>query len=124
LLFLCVSVSVCVGVCYLFPVVGFGDVSELLLDGISVDVVKAEGFRGGSGKSAPLGRVPAARSRPHRVHAGGLDLLDRSLDGIKAVHEIGVGLREGDVQQLSVVVFVLDQFKVGVFGSEEHHFAG
>jgi len=111
-------------VCCLFPVVGLGDISELLLDGISVDIVEAEGLRGGSGKPAPLGGVPAARGRPHRVHARGLDLLDRFLNSIEAVHKSGVGLREGDVQQLSVVVFVLNHFKVGVVRSEEHHFAG
>ena len=56
----------------LFPVIGLGDVSELLLDGVAVDVVKTEGLGGRSGQTAPLGRVPTAGGGPHRVHAGSL----------------------------------------------------
>merc|ERR1719348_2109562 len=41
------------------PVVRLRDVSELLLDGVSVDIDEPEGLGGGSGKSAPLGRVPS-----------------------------------------------------------------
>jgi len=106
----------------LLPVVRLGDVSELLLDGVSVDVGETEGLRGGGGQTAPLGRVPTAGGAPHRVHGGSLDLVDGLLDGVKAVHESRIRLRKGDVQQLSVVVFVLNNFKVGVGRCEEHHF--
>jgi len=106
----------------LFPVIGLGDVSELLLDGVAVDVVETEGLGGRGGQTAPLGRVPTAGGGPHRVHAGSLNLVDRFLDGIKAVHERRIRLREGDVQQLPVVAFVLNEFEVGVGRSEEYHF--
>merc|ERR1719369_1886086 len=104
------------------PVVRLGDVSELLLDGVSVDIDEPEGLRGGSGKSAPLGRVPSPGGVPDGVQARGLDLLDRLLDSIKAGQKCRVGLRECDVQQLLVVVFVLNNFEVRGVGSEKHHF--
>merc|ERR1719209_1865622 len=104
------------------PVVRLGDVSELLFDGISVDIDEPEGLRGGSGKSAPLGRVPSPGGVPDGVQARGLDLLDRLLDSIKAGQKCRVGLRECDVQQLLVVVFVLNNFEVRGVGSEKHHF--
>ena len=56
----------------LFPVVRFGDVSELLLDAVAINVLEGEGPRGGSGQTAPLGGVPTGWHRPHRVHAGSL----------------------------------------------------
>jgi len=99
-----------------------GDVSELLLDGIAVDIGEAEGLRGGSRQSAPLRRVPTARSVPHRVQAGSLDFLDRLLDGIQASQKSRIWLGKGDVQQLSVVVFVLHNFEVSGIGSEKNHF--
>merc|ERR1711955_104494 len=49
------------------PVVRLGDVSELLLDGVSVDIDEPEGLGGGSGKSAPLGRVPSPGCVPDGV---------------------------------------------------------
>merc|ERR1711962_730892 len=104
------------------PVVRLGDVSELLLDGVSVDIDESEGLRGGSGKSAPLGRVPSPGGVPDGVQARGLDLLDRLLDSIKAGQKCRVGLRKCDVQQLLVVVFVLNNFEVRGVGSEKHHF--
>jgi len=104
------------------PVVRLGDVSELLLDGVSVDIDEPEGLRGGSGKSAPLGRVPSPGGVPDGVQARGLDLLDRLLDSIKAGQKCRVGLRKCDVQQLLVVVFVLNNFEVRGVGSEKHHF--
>jgi len=104
------------------PVVRLGDVSELLLDSVSVDIDEPEGLRGGSGKSAPLGRVPSPGGVPDGVQARGLDLLDRLLDSIKAGQKCRVGLRKCDVQQLLVVVFVLNNFEVRGVGSEKHHF--
>jgi len=104
------------------PVVRLGDVSELLLDGVSVDIDEPEGLRGGSGKSAPLGRVPSPGCVPDGVQARGLDLLDRLLDSVKASQKRRVGLRKCDVQQLLVVVFVLNHFEVRGAGSEKHHF--
>jgi len=104
------------------PVVRLGDVSELLLDGVSVDIDEPEGLGGGSGKSAPLGRVPSPGCVPDGVQARGLDLLDRLLDGVKASQKRRVGLRKCDVQQLLVVVFVLNHFEVRGAGSEKHHF--
>jgi len=106
---------------YLFPVVRFGDVSELLLDIVAIDVLEVEGLRGGSGKTAPLSRVPTGGHRPHRVHAGSLNFFDGFLDGVEAVQQSRVRLAEGDVQQLPVVTLVLHQGKVGGFVSEEHH---
>merc|ERR1712212_1471335 len=103
-------------------VVRLGDVSELLLDSVSVDIDEPEGLRGGSGKSAPLGRVPSPGGVPDGVQARGLDLLDRLLDSIKAGQKCRVGLRKCDVQQLLVVVFVLNNFEVRGVGSEKHHF--
>jgi len=105
----------------LFPVVRFGDVSELLLDIVAIDVLEVEGLRGGSGKTTPLGRVPTGWDGPHRVHAGSLNFFDGFLDGIEAVQQSRVRLAEGDVQQLPVVTLVLHQGKVGSFVSEEHH---
>jgi len=104
------------------PVVRLGDVSELLLDGVSVDIDEPEGLGGGSGKSAPLGRVPSPGCVPDGVQARGLDLLDRLLDSVKASQKRRVGLRKCDVQQLLVVVFVLNHFEVRGAGSEKHHF--
>jgi len=98
------------------------DVSKLLLDGVAIDVDEAEGLGGGSGESAPFGRVPTAGSAPHAVQAGSLDSLDGFLDGIQAVQKSAVRLRKRDVQQLFVVVFVLNNFEVGSGGSEENHF--
>lgn len=106
-----------------FPVVGFGDVSELLLDGVSVNVLEVEGFGGGGGESAPLGWVPTGWHAPHRVHAWGLNFLDGFLDGVEAVQQCRVRLSKGDVQQLLVVTPVLDQGKVSGFVSKKHHFA-
>jgi len=103
-------------------VVRLGDVSELLLDGVSVDIDEPEGLGGGSGKSAPLGRVPSPGCVPDGVQARGLDLLDRLLDSVKASQKRRVGLRKCDVQQLLVVVFVLNHFEVRGAGSEKHHF--
>merc|ERR1711872_372865 len=105
----------------LFPVVRFGDVSELLLDIVAIDVLEVEGLSGGSGQTAPLSRVPAGGHRPHRVHAGSLNFFDGFLDGIEAVQQSRVRLAEADVQQLLVVTLVLHQGKVGSFVSEEHH---
>jgi len=105
----------------LFPVVRFGDVSELLLDAVAINVLEVEGPRGGSGQTAPLGGVPTGWHRPHRVHAGSLNFFDGFLDGIEAVQQSRVRLAEADVQQLSVVTLVLHQGKVGSFVSEEHH---
>lgn len=99
-----------------------GDVSELLLDRVSVNIGEAESASGGSGKTAPLSRVPTGRGHPNTVHAGGLDFLDGLLDGIEASKKSRVRLREADVQQLSVVVFVLHDFEVGGGGTEENHF--
>jgi len=104
------------------PVVRLGDVSERLLDGVSVNVDEPEGLGGGSGKAAPLCRVPSSRRVPDGVQARGLDLLDRLLDSVKAGQECRVGLRKCDVQQLLVVVFVLNHFEVRSGGSEKHHF--
>merc|ERR1712002_921055 len=104
------------------PVVRLGDVSERLLDGVSVNVDEPEGLGGRSGKAAPLRRVPSSRRVPDGVQARGLDLLDRLLDGVKAGQECRVGLRKCDVQQLLVVVFVLNHFEVRSGGSEKHHF--
>merc|ERR1719431_1759909 len=112
-----------VGVWDLFPVVGFGDVSELLLDGVSVNVLEVEGFGGGGGESAPLGWVPTGWHAPHRVHAWGLNFLDGFLDGVEAVQQCRVRLSKGDVQQLLVVTPVLDQGKVSGFVSKKPHFA-
>jgi len=109
---------------HLFPVVVLGDVSELLLDGVSVDVDESEGFGGGGGETAPFQRVPAFGRVPHAVDAWRLNLLDGLLDRVEAVQERAVRLRKGDVQQLLVVVFVLHDFEVGRSGSEEHHFDG
>merc|ERR1711931_40031 len=78
------------------PVVRLGDVSELLLEGVSVDIDEPEGLGGGSGKSAPLGRVPSPGCVPDGVQARGLDLLDRLLDGVKASQKRRVGLRKCD----------------------------
>jgi len=103
-------------------VVRLGNVSKLLLDGVSVNVDEPEGLGGGSGKSAPFGRVPSPRRVPDGVQARGLDLLDRLLDSIKAGQKCRVGLRKCDVQQLLVVVFVLNNFEVRGVGSEKHHF--
>jgi len=105
----------------LFPVVRFGDVSELLLDAVAINVLEVEGPRGGSGQTAPFGGVPTGGHRPHRVHAGSLNFFDGFLDGIEAVQQSRVRLAEADVQQLSVVTLVLHQGKVGSFVSEEHH---
>jgi len=93
----------------------------LLLDTVAIDVLEVEGPRGGSGKSAPLGRVPTGGHGPHRVHAGSLNFFDGFLDGIEAVQQSRVRLAEADVQQLPVVTLVLHQGKVGSFVSEEHH---
>jgi len=68
-----------------FPVVGFGDVSELLLDGVSVNILEVKGFGGGGGESAPFGRVPTGWNGPHRVHAWGLNFLDGFLDRVETV---------------------------------------
>jgi len=105
----------------LFSVVRFGDVSELLLDAVAIDVLEVEGPRGGSGQTAPLGGVPTGGDSPHRVHAGSLNFFDGFLDGIEAVQQSRVRLAEADVQQLPVVTLVLHQGKVGSFVSEEHH---
>lgn len=99
-----------------------GDVSELLLDGVAIDIDEAEGFGGGSGESAPLGWVPTARGSPHAVHAGSLDLLHALLDGIETFQKSRVRVGKGDVQQLSVVVLVLHHLEVSSLGSEENHF--
>jgi len=107
-----------------FPGVGLGDVSELLLDRISVDVDEAEGFRRGRREAAPFRRVPTAGSAPHRVHARGLDLLDGLLDRIEAAQQRRVRLGKRDVQQLLVVVFVRNHFEVRGIRSEENHFDG
>jgi len=105
----------------LFSVVRFGDVSELLLDAVAIDVLEVEGPRGGSGQTTPLGGVPTGGDSPHRVHAGSLNFFDGFLDGIEAVQQSRVRLAEADVQQLPVVTLVLHQGKVGSFVSEEHH---
>merc|ERR1712002_560868 len=97
------------------------DVSKLLLDGVAIDVDEAEGLGGGCGESAPFGRVPTAGGAPHAVQAGSLDSLNGLLHGIQAVQKSAVRLRERDVQQLFVVVFVLNNFEVGSGGSEENH---
>ena len=52
-------------------------------------------------------------------HHDHLNLVDRFLDGIKAVHERRIRLREGDVQQLPVVAFVLNEFEVLTGRQEE-----
>jgi len=106
----------------LFFLLLLGDVSELLLDRVAVDIGKAESASGGSGETAPLGGVPTGRSHPNSVHAGGLDFLDGLLDGIETSKERRVRLSEADVQQLSVVVFVLNEFEVSDGGTEENHF--
>jgi len=105
---------------HLLPLLG--DVSELLLDGVAIDVDEAEGFGGGSGESAPFGWIPSAGGVPHAVQAGSLDPFNGLLDGVETAQKSRVGLSEGDVQQLFVVVLVLNHFKVSRGWSEENHF--
>jgi len=95
---------------HLLPLLG--DVSELLLDGVAINVDEAEGFGGGSGESAPFGWIPSAGGVPHAVQAGSLDPFNGLLDGVETAQKSRVGLSEGDVQQLFVVVLVLNHFKV------------
>jgi len=105
---------------HLLPLLG--DVSELLLDGVAINVDEAEGFGGGSGESAPFGWIPSAGGVPHAVQAGSLDPFNGLLDGVETAQKSRVGLSEGDVQQLFVVVLVLNHFKVSRGWSEENHF--
>jgi len=95
---------------HLLPLLG--DVSELLLDGVAIDVDEAEGFGGGSGETAPFGWIPSAGGVPHAVQAGSLDPFNGLLDGVETVQKSRVGLSEGDVQQLFVVALVLNHFKI------------
>jgi len=105
---------------HLLPLLG--DVSELLLDGVAINVDETEGFGGGSGESAPFGWIPSAGGVPHAVQAGSLDPFNGLLDGVETAQKSRVGLSEGDVQQLFVVVLVLNHFKVSRGWSEENHF--
>jgi len=105
---------------HLLPLLG--DVSELLLDGVAIDVDEAEGFGGGSGETAPFGWIPSAGGVPHAVQAGSLDPFNGLLDGVETVQKSRVGLSEGDVQQLFVVALVLNHFKISRGWSEENHF--
>jgi len=102
-------------------VVGLGDVAELLLDGVSVDVSEAEGPGRGSRQRSPLGGIPSAWGVPHGVQAGSLDGFDTLLDGIETVHQCGVRLTEGVVKDFTVVSFVLNQRPILGSSAEKNH---
>jgi len=103
-------------------IVRLGDVSELLLDRFAVDVDETEGSGRRGRQSTPLERIPTGRSAPHRVQARFLNLRHGLLNGVETLQESTVRLGKSDVQQFSVVAFVLDQFKIHRIWSVKNHF--
>jgi len=106
---------------FAFPIVGFWHISELLLNWLAINVCEAEGLSGWCGETSPFCGVPPAWGIPNCVHAWSLDSLDWFFDSIKSVQEGWVWLREGEVEHLAIVAFVLDQLPIPRAISKENH---